>query len=102
MGKGKKISKSNNEMKKTSGKKNKKTAALSKGTTKPSSKGENSRTCRASPSLKGEQSQPPPKDKQEVSSSESFGTDSDYAEFLLTYDENKEFLYSSDSEVNSK
>ncbi|MCI28072.1 hypothetical protein A2U01_0049272, partial [Trifolium medium] len=87
MGKGKKILK-NNEMKKTSEKKSKNIAASSKQTTKPS-KGENSRTCRASPSLKEKQSQPPPKAQQEASSSESFGMDSDYAEFLLTYDENK-------------
>ncbi|MCI55014.1 hypothetical protein A2U01_0076264, partial [Trifolium medium] len=85
MGKGKKISKNNNEMNKTSEKKKEKTAASSKQTMKPSSKGKNSRTCRASP-LKGRQNQPPPKAQQEASSSESFGTDSDYAEFLLTYD----------------
>ncbi|MCI77641.1 hypothetical protein A2U01_0098911, partial [Trifolium medium] len=40
--------------------------------------------------------------QQEASSSESFSTDSDYAEFLMTYDENKEALCSSDSEVDSK
>ncbi|MCI52795.1 hypothetical protein A2U01_0074041, partial [Trifolium medium] len=69
-----------------------------KKTTKPSSsKGEGSRTCRASPSLKGKQCEPPPKAQQEASSSKSFSTDSDYAEFLLTYDENKEFLCSLDS-----
>ncbi|MCI06032.1 hypothetical protein A2U01_0027087 [Trifolium medium] len=100
MGKGKKISKNNNEIKKTSEEKDK-TAVSSKQAKKPS-KGESSRACRASLSLKGKQSQAPSKAQQEASFSESFGTDSDYAEFLLTYDENKEFLCSSDSEVNSK
>ncbi|MCI14346.1 hypothetical protein A2U01_0035476 [Trifolium medium] len=102
MGKGKKVSKNNNETKKTYEKKDKDTAASLKRATKPSSKGESSRTCRVSSSLRGKQSQPPPKAQQETSSSESFGTDSDYAEFLLTYDENREILCSSDSEVNSK
>ncbi|MCI62652.1 hypothetical protein A2U01_0083909, partial [Trifolium medium] len=64
--------------------------------------GEGSRTCRASPSLKGKKCEPHPKAQQEASSSESFSTDSDYAEFLLTYDDNKESLCSSDSEVDSK
>ncbi|MCI30763.1 hypothetical protein A2U01_0051974, partial [Trifolium medium] len=63
MGKGKKISKGNTEKKETSGKKNnKKTVVSSKKTAKPSSsKGESSRTCRAPPSLKGKQCEPPPK-----------------------------------------
>ncbi|MCI20908.1 hypothetical protein A2U01_0042071, partial [Trifolium medium] len=88
MGKGKKIAKGTIEKKETSRKKNnKKTAGSSKKTTKPSSsKGEGSRTCRASPSLEGKKCEPPPKAQPEVSSSESFSTDSDYAEFLLTYD----------------
>ncbi|MCI74519.1 hypothetical protein A2U01_0095783, partial [Trifolium medium] len=59
-------------MKKTFEEKKEKTAASSKQAMKPSSKGENSRTCRASPFLKGKQSQPPPKAQQEASSSESF------------------------------
>ncbi|MCI02239.1 hypothetical protein A2U01_0023271, partial [Trifolium medium] len=90
MGKGKQISKGNPEKKETSKKKdNKKIAASSKKATKPSSfKGEGSRTCRAPSSLKGKQSETPPKAQQETLSSESFSTDSDYAEFLLTYDEN--------------
>ncbi|MCI70103.1 hypothetical protein A2U01_0091366 [Trifolium medium] len=67
-----------------------------------SSKGEGSKTCRASPSLKGKKCESSPKAQQEASSSESFSTNSDYAEFLSTYDENKEFLCSSDSEVDSK
>ncbi|MCI46112.1 hypothetical protein A2U01_0067352, partial [Trifolium medium] len=72
-------------------------------TAKPSSsKGEGSRTCRASLPQKGKKDKPSPKAQQEASSSESFSTDSDYAEFLLTYDENRETLCSSDSEVNSK
>ncbi|MCI30154.1 hypothetical protein A2U01_0051363 [Trifolium medium] len=105
MGKGKKIAKGHTEKKETSRKKNnnKKTAASPKKTTKPSSsKGEDSITCRASPSLKGKKCEPPPKAQQEASSSESFSTGSDYVEFLLTYDKNKEFLCSSDSEVDSK
>ncbi|MCI67446.1 hypothetical protein A2U01_0088705, partial [Trifolium medium] len=64
--------------------------------------GEGSRTCRASLPPKGKKDKPPPKAQQEASSSEYFSTDSDYAEFLLTYNENKETLCSSDSEVDSK
>ncbi|MCI37333.1 hypothetical protein A2U01_0058557, partial [Trifolium medium] len=86
MGMGKKIAKGNTEKKEMSRRKNnKKTAASSKKREKPSSsKGEGSRTCRASPPLKGKKGEPTPKAPQEASSSESFSTDSDYAEFLLT------------------
>ncbi|MCI01145.1 hypothetical protein A2U01_0022170, partial [Trifolium medium] len=63
MGKGKKASKGDPEKKETSIRKdNKKTAASSKKRTKPSSsKGENSRTCRASLSSKGKKDELPPK-----------------------------------------
>ncbi|MCI69361.1 hypothetical protein A2U01_0090623, partial [Trifolium medium] len=77
-------------------------ASSKKGTKPSSSKGERSRTCRASFSPKGKKAELPPKAQQAASSSESFSTDSDYAEFLLTYYENRETLCSSDSEVDSK
>ncbi|MCI62768.1 hypothetical protein A2U01_0084025, partial [Trifolium medium] len=59
MGKGKKARENANELKKTSEKKNKNIDTSLKQATKPSSKGESSRICRAS-SLKGKQSQPLP------------------------------------------
>ncbi|MCI02811.1 hypothetical protein A2U01_0023845 [Trifolium medium] len=104
MGKGKRVSKGNSEKKETSVRKeNKETTASSKKGTKPSSsKGENSRVCRVPLPSKGKKDKLSPKAQQEASSPESFSTDSDYAEFLLTYDENKETLCSSDSEVDSK
>ncbi|MCI61714.1 hypothetical protein A2U01_0082971, partial [Trifolium medium] len=76
MGKGKKITKRNTEKKDESTKKNNQnTVASSRKTTKPSSsKGEGSRTCRASLPPKGKKDKPSSKAQQEVSSSESFST----------------------------
>ncbi|MCI44907.1 hypothetical protein A2U01_0066146, partial [Trifolium medium] len=87
MGKGKEISKGNTKKKDDSVKKsNQKAAVSSRKTAKPSSsKGEGSRTCRVFLPPKGKKGKPSPKAQQEASSSESFSTDSDYAEFLLTY-----------------
>ncbi|MCI43717.1 hypothetical protein A2U01_0064955, partial [Trifolium medium] len=94
MGKSKEIAKGVTKKKGNSPKKsNQKPAASSRKTAKlSSSKGEGSRTCRASLPLKGKDDKLSTKAQQEASSSESFSTDSDYAEFLLTYDEDKETL----------
>ncbi|MCI44249.1 hypothetical protein A2U01_0065488, partial [Trifolium medium] len=74
MGKGKEIAKGNTEKKDDSTKKSKpKPAASSRKTAKPSSsKGEGSRTCRASLPPNGKNDKPSPKAQQKASSSESF------------------------------
>ncbi|MCI13613.1 hypothetical protein A2U01_0034732, partial [Trifolium medium] len=86
MGKGKEIAKGVTKKKDTSTKKsNHKPAASSRKTAKSSSsKGEDSRTRRVSFPPKGKEDKLSTKVPPEASSSESFSTDSDYAEFLLT------------------